>query len=271
MLFRSVALFAQDPASKIVLAKGQKIMVTTTVAISSSNMGMNADVNSRNENMLEVKQVTDKESTITSTLTKMKMDVDAPGNSTSYDSEKKEDQETEMGKSMSEKLNKATDITVDNTTGAVVNAPKAAQKKDGDNASPGMDMLSMLGDSGSDDVVVSGAFQVIPKGKKPGDSWLDSTIDKDTKVRRTYNFKSNADSGAVIQLVTTIESSGTIEMMGMNLEMNTTTETTSNILLDAATGLVKKRSTEANVSGSMSVMGQSIPISAKATTISVYK
>ena len=270
----TVALFAQNPTAKIVLAKDQKILVSTTVTITSSSMGMDATSNSTSENALEVKQVTDKNYTISSALTKLKFNMDSPAGANSYDSEKKEDQETEIGKSMSEKLNKLTDVTIDNISGTPLNSPKPQPKKeDQDDANPMSSLLGMLGESGSgsDEAVVSGAFQLIPNGKKPGDMWSDSTIEKDLKVRRTYNFRSSADSGAVVQLNTAIESSGTVAMMGVSMEMNTTTQTTSDILVDVATGLVKRKTTDAEVTGNMQVMGQAVPISAKATTVSIYK
>jgi len=236
-------------------------------------MGMDATSSSTSENALEVKEVTDKNYTISSVLTKIKLSMDSPGGATSYDSEKKEDQNTDMGKSMSEKLNKLTDVTIDNTTGVPLSSPKPQPKKDDESdANPMSSVLNMLGDGGgSDESVVAGAFQLIPNGKKPGDSWLDSTIEKDVKVRRTYNFKSIADSGAVVQLNTTIESSGTVTMMGVSMAMTTTTQTTSDILVDAATGIVKRKTTEANVTGNMQVMGQDVPITAKANTVSIYK
>jgi len=267
----TIAAFAQTPATKIVLTKGQKIVVSTTVSIASKSMGVDATSNSTNENLLEVKQATDKDYTVSSTLTKLKLSMDAPGAANSYDSEKKEDQETELGKSLSEKLNKPVDITIDNTGGTVLKSPKPEAKKDDENTSPMLSLLSNIGESGSDEAVVSGAFQLVPKGKKPGDSWSDSTIDKEFKVRRVYTFKSNADTGAVVQLNTTVESSGTVELMGISMEMNTTTETISDIVFDIATGLVKRKSTEANTTGSMQLMGQSVPMTAKATTVSVYK
>ena len=268
----TVALFAQNPTTKVLLSKGQKIVVTTAVTITSSmGPGLETNLSSVNENLLEVKNIADKNSTISSTLTKLKLSMEMPGNTSSYDSEKKEDQNSEMGKGMSEKLNKVTDVTIDNANGIALPATKPEPKKDADEANPMQGMMNMLGESASDEAVVSGSFQLIPPGKKTGNTWSDSTIEKDLKVRRTYNFKSVADTGSVLQLTTAIESTGTMEMMGMSVEVNTTTTTTSDIVFDIATGLVKRKSTEANVTGNMQVMGQAMPISAKATTVSTYK
>jgi len=268
----TVALFAQKPATKIVLAKGQKIVVTTTVSIVSNSMGMDGNTNSSTENSMEVRLATDKDYTISSKLTKIKFSTEGPGMTTSYDSEKKEDQETEMGKSMSEKLNKINDVIIDNTSGVPLNDPKPQPKKDEEaDASPMASLFNMVGENGSDEALVAGAFQLIPADKKPGDSWSDSSLDGNIKVRRTYNFKANTDSGAVIKLTAKAESTGTIPVMGMTMDVSTTTETTSEILLDLATGLVKRKSTESNAEGSFQVMGQSVPFTAKATTVSIYK
>ena len=271
-IFFTGSLLAQTPATKIMLNKGQKIIVQTTVSI-ETNMapGMDASSNSSSENVLVVKESTDKNYTISNSLTKLKLNMEMMGKSNSYDSEKKEDQDTELGKGLREKLNRSADVIIDNSTGNALVTKKPEAKKDVSEADPMQNMLQMFGDSGSDESIVAGAFEIIPQGKKPGDSWADTSIEKDMKTIRTYTFRSNADTGAVIQLNTVVVSASTMEMMGMSLEVNTTTQSKSNILLDITTGQVKRKSTESNVTGSFQMMGQDSPISAKATTVSIYK
>ena len=269
-IFFTGSLLAQTPATKIMLNKGQKIIVQTTVSI-ETNMapGMDASSNSSSENVLVVKESTDKNYTISNSLTKLKLNMEMMGKSNSYDSEKKEDQDTELGKGLREKLNRSADVIIDNSTGNALVTKKPEAKKDVSEADPMQNMLQMFGDSGSDESIVAGAFEIIPQGKKPGDSWADTSIEKDMKTIRTYTFRSNADTGAVIQLNTVVVSASTMEMMGMSLEVNTTTQSKSNILLDITTGQVKRKSTESNVTGSFQMMGQDSPISAKATTVSI--
>lgn len=264
-------LFAQTPTNKILLKNGQKIRVTTTMTINSSlAAGMDANTSSSTENQMEVKQTTEKDYTISNTLTKMKYSADMVGQSSSYDSEKKEDQNTEMGQSMSEKLNKPTDIKLDSKTGEAISTQPAPKKEvASDNAM--MNLLSKMGENAGDEAVVGGAFELIPAGKKPGDTWTDSTVDKESKTIRKFTFKSLADTGAVVTINATMETTGTMEMMGMSVDVSTTTETTSEILFDPATALVRRKSSEANLSGSFQVMGQSAPITAKVTTVSVYE
>lgn len=271
-IFFTASLLAQTPATKIVLNKGQKIVVQTTVSI-ETNMapGMDASSNSTSENILFVKEATDKNYTISNSLAKLKLNMEMMGKSNSYDSEKKQDQDTEIGKGLGEKLNKSSDVIIDKSTGNAIITKKPEAKKDVSEADPMQNMLQMFGDAGSDESIVSGAFEIIPQGKKPGDSWADTTTEKDKKTIRTYTFKSNADTGAVIRQNTVVVSASTMEMMGMSLEVNTTTQSNSDILLDIATGQVKRKSTESNVTGSFQMMGQDSPISAKATTVSIYK
>ncbi len=261
------------PAStgKIMLSSGQKIIVVTTLSVESSlSPGMDITNNTVSENILEVKSASDKNYTISNTLTKLKVNMEMMGQPNSYDSEKKEDQNSDIGKTFADKLNKPADVIVDNTTGVASSVKKPEQKKDIDAGDPTQGLLQMFGDN-SADAIVSGAFELIPNGKNIGDTWADSTIEKDLKVFRNYTLKEITDTGAVIQLNTTMESVNTMEIQGMQMDMNSNTQSSSEVIVDTATSLVKKRTTQATVTGSFQVMGQSIPITAKASTISTYK
>ena len=271
-------LFAQTAANKplsggkIVLGKGQKIVIENTVSIESSmSPGVEASNNTASENILEVKDVTDKGYTISNSLSKLKLSMDIMGQSSSYDSEKPADQNTDMGKSLAKQLNNPMDVSLDNTTGHALAINKPKVEKETDDANPMQGLLQMLGDNGSDEAVVSGAFQLIPAGKNIGDTWSDSTIDKDMKTRRSYTLKSISDSGAVILLSSITESVNNIEMQGMQIEITSSTQTNTKMLTNIATGQLMKKTTQATISGSFQVMGQSVPISAKASTVSIYK
>lgn len=276
-IFAAGLMYAQTttrkPAlsSKILLSNGQKIVVNTIVSVESSlSPGMDVTNNTTSENVLEVKNTTDKNYTISNTLTKLKVNVDMMGQNTSYDSDKKEDQGTDIGKSFADKLNKPSDVIIDNATGIAAAVKKPEEKKDIDEGNPMQGLLQMFGDNG-DDAIVSGAFQLIPPGKNVGDTWYDTSTEAKLKILRSYTLKAITDSGAVIQLNATMEGANTVEIQGMQMEVNTSTQTISDLVFDVATGQVRKKTTRATVSGSFQVMGQSVPISAKANTVSTYK
>lgn len=258
--------------NKISLTVGQKITVQSSISIESSLApGMDVTNNSTSENILEVKSSTDKNYTIGSTLTKIKVNMDMMGQATTYDSEKKEDQESEMGKAFAEKLNKPTDVILDINTGKASVEKKIEEKKNPVDGDPMQGLLKIMGDNGGDDAVVTGAFEIVPQGKNTGDNWSDSTVEKNMKVVRTYTLKSVTGKEAVIQLNMVMDAASTLSTQGMEVEFNSTTKTTGEIITDIETGLVKKKTTQADISGSFQLMGQAVPISAKANSTITYK
>jgi hypothetical protein len=130
--------------------------------------------------------------------------------------------------------------------------------------------MKMFADN-SDEAIVAGAFEIIPKGKSVGDSWADTTTDKDMKMIRTYILKSITANEAVIQSVMVSTGTNKLNFQEMEFEVKSETKTSGEIITDISTGLVKKRTNVADITGSIQMMGQDMPISAKATTTSFYK
>ncbi len=275
-LFASFLTFSQNSAvkpinaGKIQLKEGQKIIaVSTSVSEADMGMGMQMTSNSSTENSLEVKSSTEKDYTVTSTLTKLKLDFNMAGQATSYDSEKNPNPTSDMEKSLAEKLNKPVDVILDNTTGNATLKEKP-QKKEEDDSNPMAGLLSAFG-SGSDNAIVSEAFELIPSGKKVGDTWADSTKEKDMTTVRTYTLKSVSGNDAVILLEAVITASNKLDFQGMEFEFKSTTKSTSEITADVTTGQVKTKNTKSDIVGNIQVMGQEMPVTAKVTTTSTYK
>jgi len=276
-IFSVTLIFSQTgvkkPAgiSKIVLAIGQKIVVQSTVSLEASlSMGMELSSNSTSENTLDVKASNPKNYIITNTLTKLKVNMNMMGQPTSYDSDKKEENNSDITKTFDEKLNKPVDITIDNTTGVAVMDDKKEKKEETGDENPMSGLLNMFAES-TDDAVVSGAFELIPKGKGIGDSWLDSTVEKEQKTIRTYTLKSVTDNEALIQLDVVTTASNKVDVQGMEMEFKSETKTTGEIITDITTGQVRKKNTKSDITGSFQLMGQDVPITAKASSTSTYK
>lgn len=276
-LFISGLVFSQSsssvssPLSKINLTKGQKIVVESNTSIEANlGMGMELTSNSSSENTLNVKNSTDKNYTISNTLTKLKVNMNMMGQPTNYDSEKKEDNNADIAKTFDDKLNKPVDIVIDNSTGIALSDTKKTKNKDTDEENPMQGLLNMFAES-TDDAVVSGAFELIPQGKKTGDSWSDTANAKDMKTIRTYTLKSITGNEAVIQQDAVTTAVNKIEMQGMEIEFKSNTKTTGEMTTDISTGLIKKKNTTSEITGSFQLMGQDMPISAKAISTSTYK
>ena len=256
---------------KIKLANGQKIVVESTTEIEASlTMGMELKSNSITINTLGVKNSTDKNYTISNTLTKLKVNMNMMGQPNNYDSENKEGNNADMAKIFDERLNKPVDIDIDNTTGVAIMAKKKVAKKDVDESNPADDLMKIFSDN-SDDAIVSGAFEMIPRGKSIGDSWSDTTVAKDMKVLRTYTLKSITGNEAVIKSDIISSAVNKLNFQEMEFDIKSETKTIGEIITDISTGLVKKRTSTADINGSIQMMGQDMPISAKATSTNIYK
>jgi hypothetical protein len=271
ILFAQTATTNNSLSKKIVLASGQKIIVANTISMETSMSGMDITNSSSTENTLEVKSVSENNYTLTNTLTKMKVNMDMMGQSTSYDSDKPEDQNSDIGKSLADRLNKPKELVLDNSTGkATATSAKKETKNDADVADPMQGMMQMFG-SGGDDGLVNSVFEQIPSGIKSGDSWSDSSVDKSLKMVRHFTLVSITGNEAAIKMTSVIDAVNTMEVQGMQMDMNSTTQSSADIITDITTGIVKKRSTVASISGSFQVMGQSIPLTAKVTSNSTVQ
>jgi hypothetical protein len=251
---------------------GQKIVIESSTDIQASlTMGMELTSNSATVNSLEVKNSTADNYTIGSTLTKMKVNMNMMGQFNNYNSDNKDGNNEEMAKIFDEKMNRQVDVMIDNKTGAAITEKKKGKKvNDAEDADPTAGLLKMFADN-SDGAIVSGAFELIPAGKSVGDSWADSTTDKDTKIVNSYTLKSINGNEAVIQSNTVATGKNKLNFQEMEFEVKSETKTNGEIVTDILTGQVKKRTAVADIAGSIQMMGQDMPISAKATTTSTYK
>ncbi len=276
-LFIAAVSIAQPSATnnngsnKLKLSNGQKIIVESTTHIEASfGMGMELNSNSTAVNSLQVKNITDKNSTVSNTLTRLKVDMNMMGQPNNYDSENKEGNNSDMAKIFDERLNKTVDVDIDNNTGLAVEQKKIVKAKDTEAANPADDLLKMFSNT-SDEAMVSGAFEIIPAGKSIGDKWDDTTNSKDMKIIRTYTLKSISGNEAVIQLDVLTKAVNMLNFQEMEFEIKSETKTTGEIITDVSTGLVKKRTSNSDITGSLQMMGQDMPISAKTTSTIIYK
>lgn len=275
-IFATTLIFAQPGTNKlatekIIIAPGQKIIVTSNVSVEADlSMGMQISSTSTSENLLEAKSSTDKTYTLSNTLTKVKVNMNMMGQPANYDSEKKEDNNSDIAKTFEDKLNKPVDVTIDNVTGMALKDDKKIKEKTADDEDSMNGILNMFAES-TDDAVVSGAFELVPQGKKVGDSWIDSTVAKDTRTVRTYTLKSVTGNEALIQLDLVSAAANKLEVQGTEMEFKSNTKTTGEIIIDITTGQVKKKDTKSDITGSFQLMGQDVPITAKSSSSTTYK
>ena len=258
-------------AQQIKLEPGKKITSTSTADMDMDmGMGGQMKIKSSSVNVLSITGSDDKNYKGTNTITKMTMSQEGMGQSTEYDSDKKGDRDSEMGKTVGKELDKPVQILIDRTTGkATESNPEKTTEPEAD-TNPMAGMMGGMGEKTAA-AMVSSAFFIIPQGKKAGDKWSDSTTEAGIKGVRNYELQSISKEEATILLK--IVSKGVIskEIQGMQMEMNMNTTAQSIIRTNVVTSLVKKNSTTGTVEGTLDMMGQSMPISMKMSSEVVFE
>lgn len=257
-------------AQTVKLDAGQKITAVTVTSI-DMDMGMAGQMKmaSSSTNEIAVLKSDAAGYTAATTITKLKMSQEGGGQDNTFDSEKPEDKNSEMGKALGESLGKADTVSIDKNTGKSVQLNKEVEKDDEEkNPMAGLfEGMSTKGAAASADA----AFFVIPAGKKQGDKWTDSTVANGLKTVNAYELVSSANGTAIINVKSIL--SGTMSKEAQGMTMDITINNTSNTVVtaDTKTSLVKSRTITGDMTGSIDVMGQSLPITSKMTSTITFQ
>lgn len=271
-VFATFNTYGQD--NKLVLTKGQKLEVSNEVKskITMEMMGQSMEIIS-NVSMLQAIDVNEKSDSgyaVSATIKKMKMEGSAMGQNMNYDSEKKEDQDSEIGKNFKNKINAIVESQI-NENGKTTSVKKSATAAEGTDAGNPMAMMQNMGGGNNEDAGAGAAFMVLPAGKKVNDSWSDSSNADGIKVNRTYTVKDVKGSETTVLLKGTQSINKNIENQGMEVNVLMETKLSGEITVDTLTGVVKQKTITVEGTGTSEVMGQSIPITSVSTTTTIVK
>ena len=256
--------------SKIVLVKNTKfeILNTTTGTVSMEMMGQSMETKSEasDANSYEVKEALSSGYTLSETLTKVKLNVSggmAPP--INFDSEKKENLDSEVGKTFKDKLNKPSDVQIDLT------GKKTEKKDESANEQEAManTMQSII--SAGVDKGIEAAFMVIPANKKAGDSWFDSSNNDGIRVVNTHTLTEMKGSNDVVVTKTIANAIKSINIQGAEIGLNVNSKVISTASVETASGLIKEKITIVDGAGTMDAGGQTIPMTFKTTTNTTVK
>jgi hypothetical protein len=266
--------FSQTPGS-IMLNKGQKLNVQTTsnALITQEAMGQTTEIKIDlvSTNNIEVKSVKDTGYTLTNTITRMKTNMSFMGQDMNYDSEKKEDQESEMGKNFSKVLNHPNEVDI-NKTGKVTAQKKSVEADSLKQNMAESDMMSsmmqnMMGSADDGSAGITQAFQPIPKKVKAGYTWIDSVSSENSKSKTTYTIKEVKGNEALIDIKGTLQLNNKAEAQGMEVTNSSTGIVTGDETVDISTGIIKHKTTTLETTGTVQAMGQEIPVTSKITSV----
>ncbi len=244
-----------------------KIITAVTTGSMDMDMGMGGAMKMTSSSIaiLNITGNEEKQYKGVHTITKMKMTQEGIGQNSTFDSEKQEDRDSEIGKQLGKTVNQPAVILISKTDGTVKDAnPEKV-------ISGGSPMDDLIGASQSPSVASSAAFFVLPGDKKPGDKWIDSTSADGIKVMRNFELSALKDGIATIFLEAATKGTvdKTIEGMQMSITMNGTTKST--IISDTLTGLVKSNTTVGKIDANLDMMGQAMPLTMTLNSVTVFE
>lgn len=266
----SLTTFAQSPTGKIVVKKGQHFQIESKSDgdVSQEMMGqtMAMKIGSNTLMTADIKDIKDNNYTITQKITNIKSSFSGMGQEKTFDSNKKEDMDSEAGAIYKDKINVAKDIVVTNEGKTLTVADTTTKSAD---PNPMTAMLDMFG--GGQANAAAALFLVIPAGKKVGDKWQDSTTNEGIKLVKTYTLNSIANKEASVTITGVMDINKTLQVQGMDMKTAMLSKMTSNVLVDITSNIQKENKTTTDVTGTIDVMGQSVPVTSKSITTTTIK
>lgn len=256
-------------SGKLVIANKAKYAITNVVK-STTNMemmGQSMDILADMTMLynLDVTDVQPNKITVGSALIGMKMNTTAMGQNMTFDSDKKEDLDGDIGKAVAGEFNKVTTVEF-NDNAQILSTKKEAAKESAEGAEAGMSMIKNMGSMADDGTNgASMAFLVIPSGINVGNSWADSSVKEELKVYRNYTLTALNGNEATVTLTGKQNTHRKTEQNGMEFEVNMESKMTGNITLDISTGIIKQKTISMDGTGATEVMGQSMPMTTKVT------
>lgn len=270
-IFFSVAIcfstitIAQSNGS-LKLAKGQKYLVdnkistTTSTQVQGQSMDTKSDVASVYN--IEVKDKVNNGYNLTNTITNIKLNMTMMGNDITFDSDKKEDMDGQMGSTLKDYINQPKDVEIDNSGNVI-----AKVSADSSTLSS-LEQLN-LDASGYGAQI---AFLALPHDLKVGTTWTDKNNDSSGMVKSTtYTIKDITGKIATVSFTGVLDIQKKMEQQGMELSTKTSGKISGEEKVDVKTGVVQTNTSTIETSGTVTVMGQDLPTSTKVTSTTTVK
>jgi hypothetical protein len=235
----------------IKVQNGQKTqLVTTTISTIKQNaMGQEIELKSDVSMNIDVEiKATTPDFNLTHTIKRIQVKSEGMGQSMSFDSDKKDDRENQIGQLLSGVLDKSLEFHISNNgiTGEIkledqsLNAAK-----------------NLLGDF---DEINDEVLLAYPKTINIGDQWINElNKDANNKSKIEYIAKSVVNDEVVLSFKGSIKKKQNKSMQGMDATVTSSSILNGELTLNIKTGLIKNKSSEANAKGTTEIMGQTIP------------
>jgi len=262
--------FSQKVSGKLNFKKGQQIEIVTDTKslVTQEAMGQTVEfkIDGSITHVYQVADANAKQATLGHKTKHIGLNMDGMGQTQSFDSDKKEDLDGQMGGPVKEILNKSYEMTIDQS-GKVISVKEdtTQTKKQGDEADMVGNILSKLGSALDAPVAGEASFFKILPGKelKKGDTWLDSTEAPGGKEFIHFTLSDITPTEILLDYTSTSNSDIKSDMMGMEATTHMVNNSKGKITIDRASGILKNKTAETESNGTVDIMGQSIPIKTK--------
>jgi hypothetical protein len=254
--FAFASLYAN--AQKVNLEVGKSFKVTT---VSDGVTEMMGNDNPNKVNATATVKITGLEKDLykgTNTVTKITMSGSMMGQEFTFDSDKKEDMNGQLGQMVGADVNKAIDFTVDKNTGVF--------KVTGEVKEGGMGAMMGGGKSGGSSIFYSAVI-----GKKQGEKWTETKDEEGVKTTMNYEVVSINGNVVSLNFSSTTKGNTTSEMQGQSVDVVVDSKTTGTITVDAVTGIMKQSTMNVEASTSMDMGGQSMTMGNKSKVITTVE
>ncbi|HEY4148088.1 MAG TPA: DUF6263 family protein [Chitinophagaceae bacterium] len=259
-------------AQKIAVTKGQKVEAVNSskIVMSVEMAGQSMDFNTETAatSQVELKDVTPAGYLFGNTTTRIVTHATGMGQDNSFDSDKKEDMDGQMGQAMKGSIGKEQTIQVDKQGKITdVSADSAA-----DVAGGGLTQIMNMTGGMMKGQPYPMLVQLPGHNIKTGDSWIDSTGSLATvKMVTIYTLKDINKDSVVVSFTATMAKKGTIEQGGMQIDMDMAGTIKGESAYETSTGLLVRSTTFSDVKGNVGVMGQSAPMTMAITSSTTAK
>jgi ACT domain-containing protein len=255
--------------------KNQKLEVVTETKRTSSmelmGQSMESTVNSTMTTVYDVKDVSATGSTLEHKVKRLVFNANAMGQSQSFDSEKQEDMNGEMGKMLEKSIKNKYTVSLD-PRGKV-----SAVKTDDTNGNKDETMMAQIISSqlglnlAGPKVGTPSPFFILPnRSLKQGETWTDTISMEGEKRILTYTVSSITDATINLDYNEETNVDTKMEIMGTQADLKSKSKGKGSITVDKKTGILKTMTVVSDVEGNIEAQGQTIPNKDKVnTTITV--
>ena len=253
-------VFSNAQIIKLNLPKGAQYEVTTSTKITSIATVMGQDMESATDinttETVKVKDTRPVETDLVKTISKIVANIQSMGQEMVYNSDKK-DNEGAMAETFDKMKGKEKNMTID-MNGKIIKQDSTEESSS----------AAMMGISNEGLIFLSNKF--IGREVKTGTTWYDSTSsstgDKmSTTTFGNYTIQAVNNGVATIAFAGKTNLTGTMEQMGQEMAITSTSKVTSQYEVDIASGLIKKSIQNSDGTMNIEAGGMSIPATTKST------